>query len=320
MDRIKLNIELYQKAYLVRKSEDTIRKHYMEDEMKTPVHLSVGEEAIAAGAIQAIGKDDQIFGTYRNHGIYLAKTGETDKFFGELYGRDTGMAKGKAGSMHMFSPESNFLGASAIVATCIPVAVGAAFASKYKNEKKLVFTFFGDGALEEGVFWESINFAGLKKLPILFVCEDNGFAIHSHINDRQVFKEITEIVEKFGFNVYKSDSTDPEEIYKITIQAMKDYKRNKKPCFLHFKYYRYLEHVGINEDFKFKYRSEEEYKKWLKRDPVDLQRKKLLDLGLKEGEIKKIEEGIEKQIQRSIEKAKKAPFPKDKEVICDVLA
>jgi len=320
MDRIKLNIELYQKAYLVRKSEDTIRKHYMEDEMKTPVHLSVGEEAITSGVIQTIRKEDLIFGTYRNHGIYLARTGETDIFYGELYGKVIGMAKGKAGSMHMFSPESNFLGASAIVATCIPVSVGAAFANKYKNEKKLVFTFFGDGAMEEGAFWESINFAGLKKLPIIFICEDNGLAIHSLINDRQAFKEITEIVEKFGFNVYKSDSTDPEEIYNITIQAIKDYKQNKKPCFLHFKYYRYLEHVGINEDFKFNYRSEEEYKKWLKRDPVDLQRKKLLDLGLKEGEIKKIEEKIDKQIKISIKRAKEAPFPKNEEALCDVLA
>ena len=320
MDQEKLNIELYKKVYLIRKSENKIQEHYMEDEMKTPVHLSIGEEAIAAGVIQAIGKDDQVFGTYRNHGIYLAKTGETDKFFGELYGRTTGMARGKAGSMHMFSPEDNFLGASAIVTTGVPVAIGAAFANSYKNEKKLAFAFFGDGALEEGAFWESLNFAGLKKLPIIFICEDNGLAIHSHIEDRQSFKDITGITEKFGFNAFKESSTDPEVIYNLTKEAIKKFKENKKPCFLHLKYFRYLEHVGIFEDFKFGYRSEEEYKKWLKKDPISLQRKKLLKLGVAEEKIKKIEDEIEKQIQKSVEKAKKAPFPKDKEVICDVFS
>lgn len=320
MERAKLNIELYKKACLIRKSEEAIRRYYMEDGMKTPVHLSLGEEAIAAGVTQAIRKDDQIFGTYRNHGIYLARTGETNKFFGELYGKETGVAKGKAGSMHMFSPEDNFLGASAIVTTVIPVAVGAAFANKYKNEEKNSFAFFGDGAMEEGAFWESINFAGLKKLPIIFICEDNGLAIHAHIKDRQSFKDITGIVKKFGFNVYKETSTDPEVIYNLTIKAIKDCKKNKKPSFLHLKYYRYLEHVGIFEDFKFGYRSKEEYKKWLKKDPVDLQRKKLLELEITESEIKKFETEIDEQIKKSVELAKKAPFPKDEEVVCDVFA
>jgi TPP-dependent pyruvate/acetoin dehydrogenase alpha subunit len=320
MDKTKLNIELYKKVFLIRKSEETIRKYYYDDEMKTPVHLSVGEEAIAAGVCQAVGKDNQIFGTYRNHGIYLAKTEETDQFFGELYGKKTGMAKGKAGSMHMFLPEKNFLGASAIVTTIIPVAMGAAFANKYKKNGKLAFCFFGDGALEEGGFWESLNFAGLKKLPVIFICEDNEYAIHAYIKDRQGFKSISEIVPKFGFNVFKETSTDPEVLYNLTCKAIKKHKENGKPCFIYLKYYRYLEHVGVNEDFKFGYRSKEEFKKWYKRDPVNLQRKKLLKLGISEKDIKKLENKIDERIDNSIERAKKAPFPDDCEVLRDVYA
>lgn len=320
MDKSKLNLELYKKVYLIRKSEETIREYYMDDEMKTPVHLSEGEEAIAAGVCQAVDADDQIYGTYRNHGIYLAKCLETDKFFAELYGKQTGIGKGKAGSMHMFYPEKNFLGASAVVATIIPVAVGAAFAKKYKKERGLVFVFFGDGALEEGAFWESLNFACLKKLPIIFVCEDNELAIHSHIKDRQSFKSITDIASKFGCNVFKEKTTDPEKIYNLTLDAIKKYRENDKPCFLHFKYYRYLEHVGINQDFKFGYRSEEEFKKWYKVDPVMLQRKKLLKMGFSEKEIKEMESKIDRQIDKSVELAKKAPFPDENELFTDVYA
>lgn len=320
MGKTKLNLELYKKLYLIRKSEETIRKYYMDDEMKTPVHLSEGEEAIAAGVCQALEKEDQIFGTYRNHAIYLAQTGETDKFFAELYGKKTGVAKGKAGSMHMFSPEKNFLGASAVVATSIPVAVGAALANKYKNNKKLVFVFFGDGALDEGAFWESLNFACLKKLPIILICEDNGLAIHAHIKDRQAFKSITDIVSKFDCNIFREKTTDPEIIYNLTFNAIKKHRKTGKPCFMHLKYYRYLEHVGINQDFKFGYRSEAEFKKWYKVDPVNLQRKKLLKNGFTEKEIKELEAKIDKQIDKSIELAKKAPFPDKSELLSDVYA
>jgi len=320
MDKAKLNLELYKKLFLVRRSEETIRKHYMEDEMKTPVHLSIGEEAIAVGVCQALGKGEQIFGTYRNHGIYLAKTGETDKFFAELYGRQTSITKGKAGSMHLSFPEKNFLGASAVVATIVPVAVGAALANKYKNNRKLVLVFFGDGTLEEGAFWESLNFACLKKLPVIFVCEDNGLAIHAHTFQRQGFKSITDIVSKFDCNVFKDKTTDPEVIYKLTCDVIKKQRNTGKPCFIHLKYYRYYEHVGINQDFKFGYRSEEEFKEWYKVDPINLQRKKLLKIGFTEKEIKELEIKIDNQIEESVKLAKKAPFPDGSELLRDVYA
>jgi len=320
MKGIELNVELYKKVYLIRKTEEKIREHYMEDEMKTPVHLSIGEEAIAAGICQALNAEDQIFGTYRNHGIYLAKTGETDRFFAELYGKQTGVAKGKAGSMHISALGFNFLGSSAVVATIIPVAVGVSFANKRKNNGKLVAVFFGDGALDEGAFWESLNFACLKELPIIFVCEDNGLAIHSPTFDRQGYRSISDIVSNFECNVFREETTDPEVIYRLTCNAIQMQKNTRKPCFLHLKYYRYLEHVGINQDFKFGYRSEEEFKRWYKVDPVTLQRRKLLENAYSEKEIQEMEMDIDKQIYNSIKSAQKAPFPDNNELFKDVYA
>jgi len=320
MSSIELNVELYKKVYLIRRTEEKIREHYMEDDMKTPVHLSMGEEAIAAGVVQALNAEDQIFGTYRNHGIYLAKTRETDKFFAELYGKQSGVAKGKAGSMHLSAPESNFLGTSAIVASIIPVAMGAAFANKQKNNGRLAAVFFGDGALDEGDFWESLNFASLKQLPILFICEDNGLAIHSPISVRQGYKSICDIVSMFECNVFAEETTDPEIIYRLACKAIETLRNNHKPCFLYLKYYRYLEHVGVNPDFKFGYRPEEEFKRWYELDPVNLQRKKLLEDSYSEEKLRELEKEIDEQIENSIRLAKKAPFPDNSELLEDVYA
>src|SRR3989344_4925634 len=153
--RKKLNIELYKKLSRIRRAEEAISAHYMEDEMKTPMHMSMGGEAISVGVCSAIGDRGAVYCTYRSHAVYLAMTDETDAFFGELYGRVTGVAKGKSGSMHLSAPESGFLGASAIVGSTIPLAVGSAFASHMLGTKKIAAVFFGDGAIDEGVFWES---------------------------------------------------------------------------------------------------------------------------------------------------------------------
>ena len=141
----------------------------MDDEMKTPMHLSIGQEAISAAVIESLTRADQVVGTYRSHGIYLAKTLETDKFFAELYGRATGSSKGKAGSMHLSAPDYGYLGSSAIVATHLPLALGAAMANKIKGNDQLVAVFFGDGAIDEGVFFETMNFACLHGLRMIFV-------------------------------------------------------------------------------------------------------------------------------------------------------
>jgi pyruvate dehydrogenase E1 component alpha subunit len=303
-----LNLELYRKLYLARRAEEKIREHYGENEMKTPMHMSMGEEAIAVGVCHALGAKDQVFATYRSHAIYLAKTQDIDGFFAEMYGKDTALQKGKGGSMHLCAPASGFMGSSAIVASIIPVAVGAAFANKRQANGKTTAVFFGDGALDEGDFWESMNVASLMKLPVLFVYEDNGLAIHTPTSQRQGFSSVASIISNFNCTVLREETTDAEVIYELTGRAIKLMRTNQTPCFMHLKYYRYLEHVGVNEDFEAGYRSRKEFEEWRKKDPVDLQRKKLLKLGISEEEIIRLEQEIKAQIDNSIRLAREAPF------------
>jgi len=305
---MRLSIELYKKMYLIRKAEETIITYYPEDEMKTPMHMSMGEEAIVAGVCQALSHDDQVFGTYRSHALFLAKTGDVDDFFAEMYGKDTARLKGKGGSMHMCAPMSGFMGSSAIVASIIPVALGAAYANNRACNNKIVAAFFGDGATDEGAFWESMNIACLMKIPIIFICEDNEFAVHAPGAERRGYSSLPDIVSKFNCNVLKGVTTDVEEIYQITMEGIHLMRKNQMPLFLHFKYYRYLEHVGIYDDFDAGYREKEEFLKWQSIDPVSKQRNNLFLKGCNKKEIESLEKEIDLMINTSIMKAKQSPF------------
>jgi len=304
-----LNFELYKKLYLIRRTEETIIEHYPENEMKTPMHLYLGGEAIAAGVCHALGQKNQVLCTYRSHGVYLANTIETNRFFGELYGKATGMAKGRGGSMHLSSPETGFLGASAIVASVIPVATGVAFANQYQKDEKIVAVFFGDGAVEEGNFWEALNMACLLKLPVLFVCEDNGFAVHTPVSQRHGYNSISQIVKQFNCSVLDTETTDVEIIHDLAQRAISSIRKENRPVFLCAKYYRYRRHVGIEEDFESGYRTQDEFEKWLAADPVRLQRVKLLKSGISEAEIVSTEKKINIQVENDIKLAQEAPFP-----------
>ncbi|MDD5476685.1 MAG: thiamine pyrophosphate-dependent dehydrogenase E1 component subunit alpha [Candidatus Omnitrophica bacterium] len=310
-----LNITLYKTMYMIRKVEEKIQAHYLENEMKTPMHMSMGEEAIAAGVCHALKPEDQVLGSYRSHGIYIAKVQETDKFFAEMYGKVTGTSQGKAGSMHLLAPEAGLVCTSAIVGSSIPVAIGFAFANKQTKNGRITTVFFGDGAVDEGVFWESLNFACLSKLPVVFICEDNGFAVHSPVSERHGYGSIAEIVRKFDCSVFQSDSSDVQVIYNLTKNALKEMSNNNKPVFLYFKYYRYLEHVGVFDDFKAGYRPKEDFEKWLKVDPVCMQRKKLVRL-INEGKVASLEKEIEDRINLSKTRAQQADFP-DARIACE---
>lgn len=314
-----VSLDLYKKLYLIRKSEEAIIKDYAEDVMKTPMHMSMGEEAITVGVCSALTTKTLYFGTYRSHALYLSITNDTNGFFAEMYGKETGVIKGKGGSMHLSFPEKGLLSTSAVVASTIPLAVGAAFGEYYNNGKKISVVFFGDGAIDEGVFWESLNMACLKKLPVLFVCCDNGYAVHTPPEKRHGYKSITDIVSKFNCLVFKNEhTTDVEEIYSIANEASMAIKKKGQPAFLYLKYYRYLEHVGVYEDFKAGYRSKKEFEKWLKVDPVSIQRKRLLRLGISEKKISGVEKKIDHEIISSVDFAKKSPFPAKLEILKDV--
>lgn len=319
--RKNLNYALYKKLLLIRTAEEGIQRYYSEDEMKTPMHMSMGEEAIAVGVCHALAPHDQVLGTYRSHAIYLAKTNETDRFFGELYGKISGVARGKAGSMHLSAPESGLMCCAAVVASTIPVAVGVAYANKVNRTGRMTAPFFGDGGIDAGVFWESLNFACLKKLPILFVCEDNDLAVHTLYRDRHGYSSITDILSEFDCNVFKETTTDVEKIYQLTRRAIRAVQETEKPAFLQLKYYRYLEHVGINEDFDAGYRPKGEFLKWYKVDPIRLQREKLLRQSwFSEAELQETEDKITEQVENSIKLAKAAPFPDKSELYSGIFA
>ncbi|MDD3312163.1 thiamine pyrophosphate-dependent dehydrogenase E1 component subunit alpha [Pseudodesulfovibrio sp.] len=314
-----LHTELYRKVYTVRMAEERIRADYMGDEMKTPVHLSLGEEGLVAGVVHALTATDKVFGTWRNHALYLTKGGSLDDFFCELYGRETGVACGKAGSMHLSSPAHGFLASSAVVGSILPVALGAAYAQKAQATGDIAAVFFGDGATEEGVFWETLNYAALAKLPLLFVCEDNGLAIHSHIQNRQSY-DIATTVKTFNLPVFTSDSTDAGEIHELAATAAAAVRRGEGPAFLLLKYLRYLEHVGVNEDFSAGYRCKEDCADWFDRDPVRVQRANALKAGATEAEIAALENGIRAAIEAAVAKATASAFPALDELRKDVYA
>lgn len=315
MSRKKLIVNLFKKAYLIRAAEELIIKHYDNNEMKTPMHMSMGEEAICAGVCTALKKNSKTFGTYRSHGLYLAITEETDKFFAEMYGKVTGVLNGKGGSMHLLSPSNGLMGISAVVGSTLPLAVGAAFANLYLKKKEITTVFFGDGAVDEGVFWESLNIACSKGLPVLFVCEDNGYAVHTPPIERRGYKSLVNIIKQYSISVFETDTTDAEQIYNLTLKAIKAIQKKHIPAFLQLKYYRYLEHVGVHEDFNAGYRNKKDSIKWRKKDPVKLLRNKLKELKISETGIMKFEEHINKQVEKSFQKALKATFPDSSELL-----
>ncbi|MBI3318358.1 MAG: thiamine pyrophosphate-dependent dehydrogenase E1 component subunit alpha [Candidatus Omnitrophica bacterium] len=313
-------LALYRKMLLGRLAEEKIREEYPKDHIKTAAHLGIGAEAVSAGVCHCLPPDSKTFGTYRNHMLYLAVTEDTDGFFAELYGKASGPSKGKAGSMHIVAPEKGLMATSAVVGTTIPLAVGAALAKVYKNEPGLVAVFFGDGAIEEGVFWESLNFAALKKLPVLFVCEDNGLAIHTHASERQGFRSIPEAVGGFQCHAAGAEAYHVADVVTLTRQVLKAMAQAPQPGFIHLKYFRFLEHVGPGEDFEAGYRRRPtpEEREW--RDPILRMEKEIRSLGFTDGDLEAVKKEVGEKIRRSVEAAQQAPFPPSSELYTDVLA
>ncbi len=308
-------INLYKKMYLIRKVEETIIENYFDDEMKTPMHMSMGSEAISVGVCEAINEKDQVFGTYRSHASYLSKTGDLKGFFAEMYGKKKGICEGKAGSMHLCNMDKGYVSSSAIVCSNIPVAVGAAFANKMKNNGKKVIVFFGDGAMEEGNFWESINMASLWSLPVLFVCEDNKLAVHTYSKDRQGYTDIEKIIEQFNIIHYSSLGFDAQIVYDLTHLIIDEMEKIGRPGFIKLEYYRQLGHVGVNSDSHEKYRENDNKRFCREIDPIKDMRLRLNTYNI---DVSDIEEEIIKSIDEALEKAKKDGFAPIGELYKDV--
>ena len=315
-------------------SEEKIIKHYHEDNMKTPMHMSMGDENCVSGVVESFKGDSFFFGYYRTHSMYLSLSNNTYKFFAELHGRATGSNAGVAGSMHMSSIDDNFLSASAIVSSTIPLSLGAALSCVQIKNNKYSVVFFGDGAIEEGVFHEAMNMSSLMKLPVVFVCLDNGLAVDLEPNARQGFKSIKRLVESYDCKYFHSANAAATDIYKISEKAKAFIIENQKPVFIHLEYYRYLQHIGTNNDFeesehirlllkfeesgigfeKKNYRSKDEFKKYLNNKPLDLIRRSARELGLLEDEMEQEIINIKLQIDIDFSRALKDKRPEKRDL------
>ena len=306
---------LFRSLYLIRRSEERIADIYPTDEIKSPVHLSIGQEAVAVGVCDLLEDDDVAAGTYRGHALYIAKGGNLPAMMAELYGKSGGCAAGKGGSMHLIDMDKNILGCSAVVATNIPIAVGYALKLKRQGQGHVVTCFLGDGATEEGVFYESLNFAALHKLPVLFVCENNSLAIHTPIEKRWASSDLAMRVKGFGLGFQKTEDPDIFQIHAMTKAALERIRKGEGPELIECHTYRWREHVGPSADLDADYRSPEAFTYWQKNDQVPR-----LAAMLEPERLKALEESVEAEITAAMDFAEQSPFPEINELHTDVFA
>lgn len=318
----KTSTSLYYHMLRVRMVEEKIADLYAEQQMRCPVHLCIGQEAIAAGVCANLLKTDYLLSNHRAHGHYLAKGGDLKKMLAEIYGKATGCSKGKGGSMHLVDLSVGILGTTPIVAGIIPVATGTAFGTKLKGENNVTAVFFGEAATEEGVFFESLNFASLKKLPVLFICENNFFSVYSPLSVRQSEeRDNLSLVRSLGIKGDKGDGNNVMEVYDLAKKAVTNIRKKGGPYYLEFETYRWREHCGPNFDNDLGYRTEKDFLKWKKRCPIDMFEKKLIKDGiLNHSQIDKFKQRIQADINDAVSFAKNSPFPESKEMLRDVYA
>lgn len=302
------SLGLLEQALFIRKIEEKIVEIYPTDLIQSPLHLSIGQESIATGVCSGLSNDDQLFTTYRSHAYFLAKGGDLNSFIAELMGRKTGCCQGKGGSMHLADSKVNFMGTSAIVASTLPHAVGASYANKILGKKNLVACISGDGAADAGVYHESLNFASLHQLPIIFIVEDNDLAVHSTKKERQSF-ELQEHAKAYNLLTFSLNETqDPVVVSKFMENVYSKVNTEKRPAWVSLRAFRYKEHVGVGEDFEMGYRSKFEFDNWSAKDP-------LISTKFEKSFLDELDNIIEKAFQF----ARNSPFPEPSDLHADVI-
>lgn len=306
---------MYRSLRLIRRAEEEVARIYPTDKIKSPVHLSIGQEAVSVGVCDVLRADDLVSSTYRGHAAFLAKGAPINRLFAELFGKATGVAGGKGGSMHLIDMEHNVAGTSAVVGTTIPIAVGFALAFKQAGTDRIAVSFFGDGATEEGVFTESLNFASLHKLPVLFVCENNYYAIHTPVSRRWATERLCERVDTYGIRAHQIDDGNIIKLRSIASEAVARIRRGGGPEFIECRTYRWREHVGPNEDFEAGYRERADLGRWLEND-------QMLTLGKMVGDDRRaaIDLEIEQIVAGAVAFAESSPFPRPEELYTNVFA
>jgi pyruvate dehydrogenase E1 component alpha subunit len=315
-------LQCYELASRIRAVEETIAQEYPNGEMRCPVHLSIGQELVSAVVGLNQQKQDTAISSHRAHAHYLAKGGNLYRMIAEIYGKITGCCKGRGGSMHLIDLEVGFLGSSAIVGNSIPVGVGSGLTHKLNKSDALSFIFLGDGAIEEGSFYESVNFSVVQELPTVYVCENNLYSVYTGLNQRQpTERNIYEMVNGMGIKSVKIETTDVLDCLNKTTEIIKLARTSKKPVFIEYDTYRWLEHCGPNDDDYLGYRPQGELNKWKEKDPVSNLGKILTsDFGISDSEIREIHEEIEIEVLAAFDQAKKDKFPTLEQSQADVYA
>ncbi|KXG74650.1 Acetoin:2,6-dichlorophenolindophenol oxidoreductase subunit alpha [Fervidicola ferrireducens] len=309
---------MYRKMYEIRCFELEVDRLFKANMIWGTCHLSVGEEATAVGAIAALEKDDMITSTHRGHGHCIAKGGKLPQMFAELLGKETGYCRGRGGSMHIADIETGNLGANGIVGGGIPIATGAALASKMKKDGKVTLCFFGDGANNQGVFHESLNIASLWKLPVVYVCENNQYGMSVAFKKSTAAENVADRAAAYNMPGEIVDGNDVEAVYFAVKKAVDRARRGEGPSLIEAKTYRWLGHSKSDANV---YRTKEEIEEWKKRCPIKRYRAKLVEEGVAtEEELEKIEKEVEREIQEAIEYAKNSPEPSVEDIADGVYA
>lgn len=313
-------LDLHRRMVRIRRFEETAGKMMEDGKVPGALHLYVGEEAIASGVMTHLSNEDQITSTHRGHGHLIAKGGEFDRMFAELLGRVTGYCKGKGGSMHISNMDLGMLGANGIVGAGPPIAVGAAFSNKFRKTDNVTCCFFGDGASNEGSFHEAANMAALFKLPVVFVCENNGYGEYTSQANHQAIVDVADRAPGYGMPGVVVDGMDVIAVYEAAGLAIARARAGEGPTLLECKTYRFYDHVGIR-GMGLSYRSDEEVAEWQKKDPIDLFESRLAEQGILSPEAAKaVHDETLAEVVSAVKFAEDSPFPEPSALTEDVYA
>jgi pyruvate dehydrogenase E1 component alpha subunit len=303
----------------IRLFEEKVSELIIQEEIKCPTHLYIGQEAVATGVCANLRQSDWVLSNHRNHGHYIAKGGDIKSLMAEFYGKATGCSKGRGGSMHIASPQLGLPGSSAIVGGTIPIAVGAALAFSLQEQDAVSVAFFGEGAAQEGVFYEALNLASLKKLPVIFVCENNLYCTHLPVSACLADVDIYRKSLPFAMPGIRVDGNNVMEVYQTSKKAVEDARCGKGPALIECMTYRWRGHVGPSYDLDKGLRSKEELEHWMNRDPIKMLERFLLEHGIiSEPEINQIRKALSEQIEASVAFARESPYPNENDVLSGV--
>ena len=313
-------LDIHQRMVRIRIFEEAAGKMMEDGKIPGALHLYVGQEAIAAGVMVHLSNEDYITSSHRGHGHLIAKGGEYDRMFAELYGKATGYCKGKGGSMHISNLELGMLGANGIVGGGPPIAVGAAFSIKFKQKDNVAVCFFGDGASNEGSFHEAANMAALFKLPCIFVCENNGYGEYTPQANHQAIVDVADRAPGYGMPGVVVDGMDAIAVYEAAGEAIKFAREGSGPTLLECKTYRYYDHVGVR-GMGLSYRTDEEVEQWRQKDPIMNFEARLAEQGVLSADAARmIHEQVDQDVQAGIAFAESSPMPDPSTITEDVYA